>query len=124
MNRKLAFAGIFLVAVSLAMGFNSVYAQEPRTLEDVSFEQEGIIVIIGLVGGLVSAWQGFSKAGTAFDPRKFIDRVIVSVVASIAIAIGAFASTNETGIFMYVMVFLASIGASQLTITQAKPKKP
>lgn len=123
MNRKIAVIGVILIAVSISLGINSAYAQEPVSLEDISFENEGIIIIIGVTGGLVSAWQGFSKTNTPFNPRKFIDRVIVSIIASVGIAIGAFASTSETGLFMYVMIFFASIGASQLTIKAIQPKK-
>ncbi len=123
MNRKIAVIGIILIAVSISLGINSAYAQEPKTLEDISFESEGVIIIIGVVGGLVSAWQGFSKTNSAFNVRKFIDRVIVSIIASVGIAIGAFVATEETGIFMYVMVFFASIGASQLTLKATQPKK-
>lgn len=123
MNRKIAVIGIILIAVSLSLGINSAYAQEPRTLEDISFEGEGIIVIIGVLGGLVTAYQGFSKTNSPFNVRKFFDRVIISIIASVGIAIGAFASTTETGLFMYVMVFFASIGASQLTLKATQPKK-
>lgn len=124
MNRKLAFAGMIFLAVSIGLGIDSAYAQESSiSLTDISFDQEGIIIVIGVSAGLITAWQGFSKTNTPFNVRKFMDRVIASVIVSVGIAMASFATQTETGLFMYVLVFFAAMGATQVVIKQSQPKK-
>jgi len=116
---------LFLI-VLISISFTTVaFAQENNTdtTVDIAFEftaAESAIVLLGVLGGLTTAYNGYRKnkikQGDSFkwDSGKFIDRVIMGVIVSVPLAIGAATDLVTLNIFTIVMIYLASLGGSEL----------
>jgi len=111
-----------LVLVS-AIGYLGIsYAQEEEvvvTEPDIAITgNEIVIVIVGALGGLTSAYLGYRKNHTdtkaIFDFTKFFDRVILAIITSVGLAIGSATGLVELNLFTLYMVFVASLGTSEL----------
>jgi len=116
---------LFLI-VLISISFTTVaFAQDNSTdtTVDIPFEftaAEAGIVLLGVLGGLTTAYNGYRrnkiKLADSFkwDTGKFLDRVIMGVLVSVPLAIGAAADIVVLNIFTIVMIYLASLGGSQL----------
>jgi len=110
--------GILTFGTTLAFAQNDTEAQ----LDEIPIEfttQEAIIVVVGALGGLTTAYLGYRKAktekpDTKFSTTKFFDRIIMAVIPAIGFAIAASANILEINAFSLFMVFTASLGTSEL----------
>jgi len=112
---KLTKLGLFvIVAFTALMATDQAFSQE---LDNVGFQinetQAGIVILLGIGGGFLTAYQGWrtSPENETWSTIKFFDGVIQHSIAGVSLAIGAAVSQTEFGIFGYVMVFFAAIGA-------------
>jgi len=117
---------LFVVGI-LASGISLAFAQNDTIevqLDEVPIEfttQEAIIVVVGALGGLTTAYLGYRKAKTEkpdmkFSVTKFFDRIIMAVIPAIGFAIAASANVLEINAFSLFMVFTASLGTSELIL--------
>lgn len=112
--------GILASGISLAFAQNDTEAQ----LGEIPIEfttQEAIIVVVGALGGLTTAYLGYRKVkaekpDTKFSITKFVDRIIMAVIPAIGFAIAASANVLEINAFSLFMVFTASLGTSELIL--------
>jgi len=120
-----------LLIVLIGMISGTAFAQNDTQVlpADVPFEfsaSEAAIVLLGVLGGLTTAYNGYRrnkiKQGDAFkwDSGKFLDRVIMGVLVSVPLAIGAAADVIVLNIFTIVMIYLASLGGTQLIMELRK----
>lgn len=109
---------LLICVIAIVPASSMAYAQETGMEIQFTSNEQLAIVIVGILAGVTSAYQGFSKSGEEFSSRKFFDRVVTSSISSVALAVGAAATQTEVNIFMYVMVFLAAIGSTDLIIRQ------
>lgn len=125
-----------MLSVLMALAVIPAYAQnaslQAETV-DVPVEitnAEILIVLLGVFGGLTTAYNGYRKnkveQGDQFkwDSGKFFDRVIMGVLTSVPLAIGAAADVITLNIFTIVLIYLASLGGSELIMEiRARNKK-
>lgn len=130
MNKKFTSTAIVAI-ISLVMIGGFAFAQEEVPEAALTFEEQVAIVAVGIIAGLVTAYQGFSKSGDPFVLRLFIDRVLTAIVASLGIAVASVALDEPVTLFTLVLVFLASVGTATLALkgrvktpTTTKPKGP
>ena len=113
-----------IALISIVMVSGLAYAQEEAPEEAVlTFEEQLAIVGVGVLAGLITAYQGFSKSGEDFVLKLFLDRVITAVIASLAIAVSTVVLEEPVTLFTLVMVFLASIGTASLFLTGRQKTK-
>lgn len=114
MNKLTKIGLVFIAIFAAVMTSGQAFSQE---LDNSGFQinetQAGIVVIIGIGGGFLTAYQGWrtSPDSETWSTLKFFDGVIQHTIAAVALAIGAAISQTEFGVFGYVTVFLAAIGA-------------
>jgi len=116
---------VFVVGI-LASGISLAFAQNDTEvqLDEIPIEftmQEAIIVVVGALGGLTTAYLGYrknkaEKPDTKFSITKFVDRIIMAVIPAIGFAIAASANVLEINAFSLFMVFTASLGTSELIL--------
>jgi len=114
------------MALSIVPLMGLAFAQEetpiPAPGMDIAFDAgQIVIVIVGALGGLTSAYLGSRKAAAAdpnykFKIHKFMDRVIMAVITSIGLAVAAAVGLVELNIVTLYMVFVASLGTAELTM--------
>ena len=124
MNSKIWLSILIVGIVVAGISITGVFAQgdTETQLDEIPIEftaQEAIIVIVGALGGLTTAYLGYRKAKTKlpdmkFDVTKFFDRVIMAVIPAVGFAIAASANVLEINAFSLFMVFTASLGTSEL----------
>ena len=124
MNSKIWLSILIVGIVVAGISITGVFAQgdTETQLDEIPIEftaQEAIIVIVGALGGLTTAYLGYRKAHTKapdmkFDVTKFFDRVIMAIIPAIGFAIAASANVLEINAFSLFMVFTASLGTSEL----------
>ena len=128
MNKYHLYA-ILLVAV-IAIPTALAYAQEPDLPSGdipISFDAaHGILIIIGVLGGLTTAYLGSRKAKAnnanySFDIHRFLDRVIIAVITSIGLAITAATGFVELNIVTIFLIFTSTVGTAELAL-QARAK--
>jgi len=118
---------ILLVVIILTVGTQSAFAQEgnqTQALEEVPITigtSEALILVVGALGGLTTAYLGYRKAHSQtpdvkFSTTKFLDRVIVAVIVSIGLAIAAASNLLELSLFSLFLVFTSSLGTSELVM--------
>lgn len=129
MNYRVLYATVTMLALVSAISYlGFAYAQEEEvvvTAPDIEITGNEIaIVIVGALGGLTSSYLGYRKnhsKGQAFEVTKFLDRVIISVIASVGLAIGSATGLVELNLFTLYMVFVASLGTAEL-VTELRAK--
>lgn len=119
---------LLLVAIGISSGFLAdqfAQAQEFELTPNVKLDtnQVIIVIIIGTVGGIVRAWQGYDKSPNDFDFVEFIRGVRQAVLISIPIALSS-AIMMELNAYGYVVVFFAVIGGTQTLNTALRPSIP
>lgn len=119
---------LLLVAVAILSGVAADQFVEAQTIEvtkDINLDtnQVIIVIIIGVVGGVVRAWQGYDKSPNDFDTLLFINGIRNAVLASIPIALAS-ALTTELNAFGYVMIFLGVVGTTNLASNTMKKSIP
>lgn len=124
MNKMLVL-GLLIGIVSIGMfGIQSIFAQENGdTNEGLEFAtgDAGIVLLLGVGAGFLTAYQGYRTTNKDFDTLKFFDGVIMAVLGAVPLAIGAAMTQTNMGIFEYVMIFFAALGiGNQITKTRAK----
>lgn len=116
---------IAAVAVMTIGTIGSAFAQDlPDEAIDVAFNftaAEAAILIIGILGGLTTAYLGYRKAKRAdenltFNITKFLDRVIISVIASVGLAITSATGIVELNLVTMFLIFTSSLGTSELVL--------
>ncbi len=129
MNYRVLYATVTMLALVSAISYlGFAYAQEEEVVvtgPDIEISvNELVIVVVGALGGLTSAYLGYRKnhsKGQAFEVTKFLDRVIISVIASVGLAIGSATGLVELNLFTLYMVFVASLGTAEL-VTELRAK--
>ena len=134
MNFRVLYALIISLILVSAIGYLGIaYAQEEEvvvTEPDIEIGGNEIaVVIIGAMGGLTSAYLGYRKnhtKGDTFDVTKFFDRIIMAVITSVGLAIGVASDLIVLNLFTMYMIFVASLGTSELVMQirhrNSKPK--
>ena len=112
-KRTAILASIMLVAIG---GLAVAQGAEHTAEEGLTYEEQLSIVIVGTIAGLLTAYQGFSKAGKPFVLKLFLDRVITAIIASLGIAIASVVVEEPVTLFTLVLVFLASVGAATFAL--------
>ena len=111
-----------LVAL-IALSFIPAFAQEEIPEEvpiDIGTDQI-VIVLIGILGGLTTAYLGSRKAKSddpnyKFDIHKFLDRVLMALISSVPLAFAAATEIIKLDIVTMFMIYLAAIGTAELTM--------
>jgi hypothetical protein len=114
MNKLTKLGLVAIVALTMLLTSGQAFSQELDGIGiKINTEQATIVVLIGIGGGFLTAYQGWrtSPESDTWSTLKFFDGVIQHTIAGVALAIGAAISQTEFGIFGYVTVFLAAIGA-------------
>lgn len=118
-RKKLRITSIcLLVVMGVFIGSNEyILAQDENggeeIIEDFTTEQSVTVIGLGVGAGLLLAYQGYRTTGDDWDTLKFFDGVIMSVIGSVPLAIGAAVTATELNIFMYVAIFFAALGIGQ-----------
>ena len=116
---------ILLLSLILMIPAIALAQEEEVPSEDIpiSFSESHVaIVLVGSLGGLTSAYLGSRKAKAkegekyTFNIHRFLDRVILAVIASIGLAIAAASGFMELNIVTLFLIFVASLGTSQLAL--------
>jgi len=118
---------ILPLLVVLLVGTQFAFAQngnQTQGIEDVPITigtSEALILVVGALGGLTTAYLGYRKAHSQspdvkFSTTKFLDRVIVAVIVSIGLAIAAASNLLELSLFSLFLVFTSSLGTSELVM--------
>lgn len=128
MNRYHLFAILFAVVVTIPTGL--AFAQDSGVPTDelpINFSMSQLVlVIIGVFGGLTTAYLGSRKAKAddpsyTFDIHRFLDRVIVASIASVGIAITSAAGFVELNVVTIFLIYTSTIGTAELAL-QARKK--
>lgn len=117
-----------MIIAALAIGLTTnqfAEAQDIVISEGIELNTTQVIyvIIIGSVGGVIVAWQGYDKSPNDFDKILFINGVRDAVLASVPIAI-ATALTIELNAVGYVLVFFATMGLGSRITTARKSSIP
>ena len=111
MDAKIKALLLGTIVATLALGLNSVFAQEEAQDEFVlDANQSIIVVLVGAFAGLLTAYQGYRTTKENWDTLKFFDGVIMAILGSVPLAIGSAITQTQLGVFEYVMIFFASLG--------------
>lgn len=120
MNKQLLLV-VLIVGIAIGLtSFGGVFGQEEASDIPIAFTaQEVIIVAVGALGGLTTAYLGYRKAKNddpkiVFDTTRFLDRIIMAVIPAVGFAIASSANLLEISAFSLYMVFTASLGTSEL----------
>lgn len=100
------------------------YAQDEVPVEDPNTEQSIIIVLLGIGAGALLAYQGYRTTAEDWDSLKFFDGLIMSVLGSVPLAIGAAITSTELNIFGYVLIFFSALGLGQQFLASRKKTIP
>lgn len=114
MNKLTKLGLLCIVAFTTLLTSEQAFSQELDGIGiKINTEQALIVVLIGIGGGFLTAYQGWrtSPDSETWSTLKFFDGVIQHTIAGVSLAIGAAISQTEFGLFGYVMVFFAAIGA-------------
>jgi len=121
---------LFLLPVLIIMPLMA-FAQDNETepaLADVPIEfstGEILIIVVGAFAGLTTAYLRMRKSRSdaiakgeewKFDATRFIDRIVMAVIASVPLAIGAAANVIVLNPFTIIMIYLAALGSSELIL--------
>lgn len=124
MNFRVLYGIVIALVIVSAIGYYGIaYAQNETqvvvTDPDIAISgNEVVIVLVGALGGLTSAYLGYrkkhSETKAPFEFTKFFDRVIMAVITSVGLAIGSAVGLVELNLFTLFMIFVASLGTSEL----------
>ena len=103
------------------MLIGTAFAQSTIDIPIELSESEVIVLIVGALGGLTSAYLGYRKnrstdPNTKFDITKFLDRVLVAVITSVGLAIGVAADVLVLNFFTLYMIFVSSLGTAEFVM--------
>ena len=80
-----------------------------------------IVIVVGGLAGLVTAYQGIRTTAEKFDRLKFFDGVLMAIIGAVPLAVMASYDVIELNVFGYVIIFFAAIGVGvQITKTRKK----
>lgn len=119
MNRKIMAVMLFVVIAAIPI---IAIAQEEIPSGDIPINfspAHGLIILVGALGGVTSAYLGSRKAKKEdkdykFDIHNFLNRVILACITSIGLAITAAAGLLELNAVTLFLIFAASIGTAHL----------
>jgi len=112
-----------MVAAIAATPLAFAQENETDTTTDIPIEfttAEGVVIFLGLLAGLTTAYLRMRAARSKaiadgkewkFDGTRFIDRVLMAVLASIPLAIGSAADVVTLNAYTMMMIYLASLGS-------------
>lgn len=137
MQKYTKIAIVLLIIFAGTIGIqNIVFADAPGIAIQMSSSEMATVVLVGAIGGLLHAYQGYRTGKEDFDKLKFFDGVITCILSSVPLAIGAAIQQTASGqplnVFTYVLIFFASIGLgfqiqqtrkSTIPSNQAEPPK-
>ncbi len=106
------------------------FAQEagtdiPLDVEIEFTDAEGVVIGLGALAGVTTAYLRMRAARAKaieagqewnFDATRFIDRVLMAVIASIPLALGSASNIIVLNAFTMVMIYLAALGSSELIL--------
>ena len=115
MQKYTKLAIVLLVIFAGTIGCQDIIlAQTPGVAIQMTSSEMATVVLIGILGGLLHAYQGYRTGTEDFDKLKFFDGIIMCIIASVPLAIGAAVQQTASGqalnVFTYVLIFFASIG--------------
>jgi len=124
MQQRLAIVGVGLILIAFTMGVTQAFAQEEAETEEIPIQigtDQVVIVVVGIFGGLTTAYLGSRKAKSQdpnyqFDIHKFLDRVLMALISSVPLAFAAATDIIVLDIPTMFMVYLAAIGTAELTM--------
>ena len=117
---------VLLVAMVGYMGYNEVVVAQDENgdianVSGFNTEQSITVILLGVGAGVLLAYQGYRTTSDDWDTLKFFDGVIMSVLGSIPLAIGAAATSTTLDVFGYVLIFFAALGiGQQISVTRRK----
>lgn len=122
MNKYKKISLVLIIAMIGLVGIGQTsYGQNVDALANISSEQSIIVVVLGIGAGALVAYQGYRTSSEDWNTLRFFDGLIMSVIGSIPLAIGAAISQTELNLFGYVAIFFSAIGVGyQITQTRKK----
>lgn len=114
MKQKLLIVALMAIIITSTTGL--VFAQETPTPDEIPINfkaSDGVIIVLGVLGGLTVAFLGKANATKQdptepFDAAKFARPIIVAVLASIPLAIAAAMQFTELNIVTMFMIYASS----------------
>jgi len=118
---------IIFAVISLGMT-TAVFGQGAETpVLDVEFNftaAEGAVIIVGILGGLTTAYLGYRNAKRNADPAKpvtfdltlFLDRLIPASITGVGLAIASAANITELNLFSLFLIFTSTIGTTEIVL--------
>lgn len=99
----------------------SAYAQLGNDIPIEFSSAEGVIVLVGGLAGLTTAYLGYRKVKSSepnakFNITRFLDRVIVAVITSIGLAIASSTGLLELNLFTLYLIFVSALGTAELVM--------
>ena len=126
MNKYHLVVMLFALVLTVPTAISYAQTDVPDELP-VNFSlSHAVLIVIGIFGGLTTAYLGSRKSKAkdptyVFDIHKFMDRVIVASIASVAIAITSAAGFVELNIITIFLIYTSTIGTAELAL-QARSK--
>ena len=115
-----------LLAIIPAMAFAQEAGTDiPLDVEIEFTDAEGVVIGLGALAGVTTAYLRMRAARAKaieagqewnFDATRFIDRVLMAVIASIPLALGSASNIIVLNAFTMVMIYLAALGSSELIL--------
>jgi len=112
------------VLLSILAIMPMAFAEEHEETEEIPVSittDQIVIVAVGIFGGLTTAYLGYRKArrkdpNLRFEITRFGDRVIISIIASLGIAVGSAADIVELTLFTMFLLYTSTIGTAELVL--------
>jgi len=126
--RILALTMLVVLAISVTAehGFaqddsEPVAVEEVEDVVSITTAQSAYVILLGIGAGTLVAYQGYRTTNQDWDTLKFFDGLIMSVIGSVPLAIGAAITQTQFGLFDYAVIFFAAIGVGvQISKTRKK----
>jgi len=122
MLKKIVPLAVVLLVLIPALAFAEEHL--PDDTIDVEFNftaSEAVILVIGIIGGLTTAYLGYRKASRndpalKFNITRFLDRVIIAIITSVGLAIVSATNIVELNLVTMFLIFTSTIGTSELAL--------
>ncbi len=111
MNRTMKIGLITTVVLAGLLTTDLAFGQTIEAGGIVIDEKQSLTVLgLGVLAGVITAYQGYRTTKEPWDTLKFFDGLIMNVIGSVILAIGAAVTQTELNVFGYVAVFAGAMG--------------
>lgn len=112
--------------VVFSMGQQIAFGQTIQIVEGLSFStgEVAFIIGIGVVAGIIRAWQGYDKSPNDFDLLYFVASIRDAALIAIPVAFTAAMGFAEINALAYVLIFFSVWGATGAVNTARKQSIP